>query len=343
MSPTSSLRATELRGLPAARRDRVIVNQDKFCSPLLDGLAARGLEPVSDCWQPDAALLARSLACFVKLYDCLRHPLRIWRLKQRLQRYGVPLVAWNRDAPHYLNRKAWRLDLLDRARLLDIYASHSLIDRRRFADFVVYLANAADVGLYRLDGSAGAVFGRMREASHYRYDVSFCGGMNGARYKEDRAREQFFAALGKRLAARGISFLFREAEGMSVGEQIETIQRSRINLNFGARCEYRAPVASGLPERCFGIPACGGFLLCDKRTHAHDHFSVGDNWAEFDGLDDCVAQIEYWLAHFDQARDVAERCHRHVMAHHTYGNRAAALHDTLLAWHAGRRTEMQTA
>jgi len=33
--------------------------------------------------------------------------------------------------------------------------------------------------------------------------------MNGQRYKEDMAREQFFKSLGDRLQACGIGFLFR--------------------------------------------------------------------------------------------------------------------------------------
>jgi spore maturation protein CgeB len=118
---------------------------------------------------------------------------------------------------------------------------------------------------------------------------------------------------------------------------VTLIQNSRINLNFGASCDYGATLASGLPERCYGIPAAGGFLLCDKRSHARDDFTPGENWAEFDGLDDCVAQIEHWLANFAAARELAERCHAHVMRRHTYAQRAATLHHALLAWHEGKR------
>jgi len=42
-------------------------------------------------------------------------------------------------------RQSRSRDWLDRARLLDIYASHSLIDRRRFADRVLYLPNSTDI------------------------------------------------------------------------------------------------------------------------------------------------------------------------------------------------------
>ncbi|MCX7157298.1 MAG: glycosyltransferase [Rhodocyclales bacterium] len=303
--------------------------------PLEQALEQRGLAFAQIDPHAPSKWPRQALACVIWFYYPLRAPLKVYRLKRQLAARGIPLLAWNRDAPHYLNRAAWRLDWLDRARLFDIYASHSLVDaRRRFADSVLYLANAADISRYHLHG---ATLAELRDPVRYEHDVSFFGAMDGSRYKEMRSRQEFFAALRERLAARGIRFLFRESADMSVEEQVALIQKSRINLNFGASCDYGAPVASGLPERCYGIPACGGFLLCDKRTHARDDFTPNDNWAEFDGLDDAVTQIEYWLANFAAARDLAERCHAHVMARHTYANRAETLHQVLLEWHEGKR------
>ena len=320
------------------QRDIILINHAGLLAPLRRELPVRGLTVVDEEWAPAPELLDRSLACHIWFYDCLRYPLKIWQLKRRLARHGVPLVAWNRDAPHYLNRKPWRLNLVNITRQLDIYATHTLIDdKRSFADLVLYLPNACDVAAYNLRGEAAEVLPRLRDAAGYRWDVSFFGGMNGARYKEDVARAEFFAELAGRLDAKGITHCFRETAGMNADEQVAFIQASRINLNFGARCEYGAPVASGLPERCYGIPASGGFLLCDKRTHARDDFTLGENWAEFDGLDDCVEKIQYWLANFDKARDLAERCHAHVLKHHTYIHRAEKLIGAIQAWHEGKR------
>ena len=307
--------------------------------PLELALELRGLSFVKiDPLAPDS-WPQRALACVVWFYYPLRAPLAAYRLKRALAVRSTPMLAWNRDAPHYLNRAQWRLDLFDRSRLLDIYATHTLIDaHRQFADTLLYLPNACDTERYHLGAATPE---SLRDAASYVWDVSFFGAMDGDRHKEMRPRQEFFAALGERLRARGIRFLFRESAGMRVEEQVALIQQSRINLNFGASCDYGAPLASGLPERCYGIPACGGFLLCDRRTHARDDFTPGQNWAEFDGLDDCVAQIEYWLAHFDAARDLAERCRAHVMAHHTYTHRAATLHNALLAWHQGKRGRLQ--
>lgn len=315
-------------------RNLIYVAHSGLYAPLARELRLIGLELTED-WQRCLDDSERMLGAFTWFYEGMRHPLDTLQLSRALRRRRIPLFAWNRDAPHYLNRATWRLNLLDRARLYDIYATHTLVDQRRqFAESTLYLPNAADVAKYQVDSSRLA---RLRERGQYRFDVSFFGAMNGTRYPELREREAFFSALGERLNAHKISFIFREAEGMDVTAQVKLIQESRINLNFGASCDYRAPVASGLPERCYGIPACGGFLLCDKRTHARDDFNPGLNWAEFDGLDDCVRQIHHWLDDFGSARDLAERCHEHIVSQHTYAHRAQTLRNALVEWHSGRR------
>lgn len=320
-------------------RNRIVHPYGTGFTPSLESaLEKRGIvfERISP--RPGEQIRSDCLACLVWFYFPMRSPLEAIRLKRCLGQQHIPMVAWNRDAPHYLNRAAWRLNLFDRVRLLDVYATHTLADsHRQFADLQLYLPNAADTGRYNLGPDPVAAMGALRNSSAYEFDVSFFGAMDGARYKEMRARQEFFTELGRRLSAKRIRFLFREANDMSLADQIHLIRTSRINLNYGASCEYLAPSASGLPERCYGIPAAGGFLLCDRRLHAKDDFTPGENWAEFDGLEDCVRQIEFWLANFDAARSLAERCHAHVMAHHTYSNRAEKLHLTLLDWHAGRR------
>jgi spore maturation protein CgeB len=318
-------------------RDILLIAHGSMHPALRRELAVRGLELRESRSWGDANRLTpeRILGTYTWFYEALRNPLVVWQMHRFLRQHGIPLFTWNQDAPHYLNRASWRLDWLDRGRLFDIYATHSLVDfRRRFADSVVYLANGADTARYHL---RGATLAGLRDPARYEYDVSFFGAMDGSRYKEMRPRQEFFAALGECLTERGISFLFCESADMSVEDQVALIQRSRINLNFGASCDFGSLLSSGLPERCYGIPACGGFMLCDQRTHARDDFTPGENWADFYGLDDCVAKIEFWLAHFAAARDLAERCHAHVLARHTYAHRAATLHNALLAWHEGKR------
>lgn len=315
--------------------NRRIITHDRVKSfiPLRDHFSNLGYQvlPANDSlFATQADKIVAHFCCF---YEALKRPLRAyWRLRH-LRQSGIPSITWNRDAPHYLNRPKLMVWLLEQLHPFDIYASHSTQDGRQFGTMNLYLPNAADTQHYFVDQTKRSL-ADLRNFDGYKYDVSFFGSMNGDRYKEMRQRQEFFAALSDRLKMKKISFLFREAAGMTTEDQIALIQQSRINLNFGAACDYGVPVVSGLPERCFGIPACGGFLLCDKRAHASDDFTLGENWAEFDGLEDCVAQIEFWLAHFNVARDLAERCHMHVIDQHTYLHRATTLDNIFNNWHS---------
>ena len=81
----------------------------------------------------------------------------------------------------------------------------------------------------------------------------------------------------------------------------------------------------GLPERCYGVPARGGFVLADERQHAADDFDVSREWASYRDFEDCVARIRYFAAHFPETRAIAEAAHARVMREHTYEHRAQRL------------------
>ncbi len=314
----------------------ILDNTPKAPSPLIGAIEQAGCAVVRGEWRPDEALLGRIGACFVSFYDCLKRPLQVWRLKQALARHAVPLVVWNRDAPGYMNKAAWRLALLERAKLIDIYASHALADGRRFAHTQVLVQNAARTDLYNLGGLR---LEELDDPARYRYDVGFFGSLAGEKYKEYRARAQFFVALRQRLDGRGIVHSIVDTARMPLApaEQRELIQRTRISVNFGAGCEYGFAVGHGLPERCFGVPACGGFLLSDRRLHAAEAFEPGREWIEFQGLDEALARIEHFLARFGEARTIAARAHARVMREHTFGHRAAEMLAAIGAWRAARR------
>lgn len=274
---------------------------------------------------PDCEVVAGLLG----FYDYVSRPWRAWKLK-RVLGPGVPVIAWNRDAPGYLNKRPWRLALASRLEGLDIYATHAITDAWRFGKEVALLHNGANIAAYNL---AGRSLESLRDEGNYRYDVTFFGAMNADRYKEYLPRERFFGALGQVLESRGINYRFIDTSRtpMSVAEQVELVQTSRININYGAGCEYGAPMGYGLPERCFGIPACGGFLLSDYRLHAADAFAT-DEWADYTDLDQALQRIDYYLGNFAEARAIADRAHRRVLACHSYRHRAEELLALLADW-----------
>ncbi len=273
--------------------------------------------------------------CLVSMKFAAKNPLAMSLLRRPK---NGPLIGVDRDGPSHMGEKPWRLAWLRRWSVMDAYATHSLQDAGGFARDVLYLPNAAWHTRYHLNGRSLA---SLRDRAAYRYDVSFFGELDAARMPEMARRQEFFAALAPRLESLGISTLFTAGK-LSPEAQLELIQSSRINLNFHAGCDTRwpggwrgQPPSWGLPERCYGIPAAGGFLLSDTRVHGVDDFGSAA-WSSFDDLDDCVAQIRYYLAHFDELRDRAELAHQRVLADHTYEQRAQRLVDYVRYWRAMR-------
>ena len=301
---------------------RLIMNMRKPFIPLEEALEQAGCTLLRNVWAADEIRAARPHACLVDFCDAARSLRQSWQLARTLRPLGVVLGALDRDAPWYKGLRRRRLWAMARLRLLDLYASHSLQEAGRFAARVLYLPNAARLSAYNLGGRTLA---SLRDPAAYECDVSFIGNVDAIRYPEHRARAEFLDALRSRLARESIRFAIYDSAAMSTAEQVRRTQASRINLNVGAAADDRGERTWGLPERCYGIPACGGFLLSDSRRHATDDFVPGREWADYASLEDCVTRIRYFLANFAEARAIAEAAHARVMADHTYSERAARL------------------
>lgn len=280
--------------------------------------------------QPDLATL-----CLVNLYEAAREPLTTVRLARVMRRACVPMIGIDRDAPWHMGLRRRRLKLLEWLHPFDIYATHTLQPTYEFAPVKLYNPNAVWVRNFNLHGRR---LEEMRDPAFFRWDVSFVGNMSGARYKEHAERERFFNALRPRLEALGLRVFFRSSGGMNEQEQIDVIQRSIINLNYRSSCDHRsnsgAEMSWGLPERCYGVPARGGFMLSDYRRHAQDDFDLAREWASFEDFEDCIARIRYFLGNFAQTREIAEAAHARVMRDHTYEKRAERLLAVAEAWRA---------
>lgn len=309
-------------------RNLIIFNEERR-NPLIDALEQAGYEIVQNIWRPSQAQLQKTLLAWVNFYDCPKRPARIHAFRKLVNRAGIPLLAWNRDAPSYKGRPAWRIWLLTHIRPLDIYMSHSLVDRKCFGTTQLLLPNGVDISRYNLSGHS---LKDLSDPTFYRYDVSFFGGLKTPNHLGQAKRLLFIEELTRRLDALGLSHYFSEGKELDLRGQVDLIQRSRINLQYGATCEYPGHEAGGLPERCFGVPACGGFQLCDKRQHSQDCFTNGVNYIEFDSMDDCVDKITYYLEHFSESRRIAEASYQHVVEHHTYAHRARSLVKAVEQW-----------
>ncbi len=311
---------------------KFIVSYRNF-TPIVDGLRECGYTVLENVWEPTDEQLNGCIGYLVCMYDGIKRPLRFMKLKRKLRQHRVPLIGWNRDGPWNKGEKPWRLWMLKHLDLLDIHATHTLQDSKDFAPEMLYLPNAAWTAAYHLGDIA---IETLRDPSRYHFDVSFFGRIDARKYPEMRERERFLLELQQRLAHWQVSCRFTHTDNMPLREQVELVQRSRINLNYWAGADegvLKGGEASwGLPERCYGIQACGGFLLSDERRHAADDFVPGKEWVSFGSLDDCVEKIRYYLSHFGEARAIAEAAHARVMRDHAYVNRAATLIRVAKAW-----------
>lgn len=317
-------------------RDLILFGLRMRTEAYRDAFEALGYEVAVNVLRPTREQLARAALCFIGLYDGVRMPWATLRLKRLLARARVPLVGIDRDAPWHLGVRVLRLQWFAWLKLLDIYATHTLQPTYDFAPVKLYSPNAVWKRHFHLHGRT---LEEMRDPAFFRWDVSFVGNLDGARYKEHAERQRFIATLAPRLEALGLRVLFRHSSGMSEAEQIEVIQRSVINLSYRSSCDHRSrrgvEMSWGLPERCYGVPARGGFVLADERRHASDDFDLAREWASYRDLDDCVARIRYFIAHFAETRAIAEAAHARVMREHTYEHRARRLAQAAHAWRSG--------
>lgn len=312
---------------------KLLFNLTKGLQAQKEGFEAIGCELIENIWQPGGSDLEDCTACIIDLYEGIRHPFRTLRLKYRLRRYGIPLIAIDRDAPWYRGIRQRKLWLFRALGVLDIYASHSLQNADKFAPAALYLPNAVRSRIYNL---AGRSLADLREPGSYRYDACFIGNLDATRYREHHKRVAFLDELLHRLTALGINCHFSDSASLTPAEQVALIQQSRINLNYGAACDNDSEKSWGLPERCYGIPACGGFLLSDSREHAKDDFAPETEWASFDNMDDCIAKVRFYLAHFELTRKIAEAAHQRVLRTHIYEIRARQILEAALAWRKNR-------
>lgn len=75
--------------------------------------------------------------------------------------------------------------------------------------------------------------------------------------------------------------------------------------------------------------ACGGFHLTHYVPKLEKVFTDGEHLAWFDGLDECLEKIEYYLAHDVERERIARTGHELAMAHHQYAHRVSDILEAL--------------
>jgi spore maturation protein CgeB len=163
--------------------------------------------------------------------------------------------------------------------------------------------------------AAGARLQEPLAADQCRYPVSFIGSRYGNR-----------SEWVNRLRDRGIDvacFGHGWEQGVVASEDIPKIMReSVISLNFGDSdvvMEGFLPSKSRqIKARVFEVPGCGGFLLTQPADDLDRYYALGAEVVTFDGLEESVRKINYYLTHPGERDRIAWAGHVRTRTDHTY-------------------------
>ena len=97
-------------------------------------------------------------------------------------------------------------------------------------------------------------------------------------------------------------------------------KNSKININITLRS-----IRSGIPLRAFDIMGCGGFLMTNFQADLLDYFIPDEDFVYYDGADDLLTKIEYYLSHESERKEIARNGFEKVRANHTYYHRVATI------------------
>lgn len=92
-------------------------------------------------------------------------------------------------------------------------------------------------------------------------------------------------------------------------------RNSKINLNITIRS-----IRTGIPLRAMDIMASGGFLLSNYQEELAEYFIDGEDMVLYYDDEDMMNKIEYYLAHDEERKRIAENGCRKVADKYSYAN-----------------------
>lgn len=104
-------------------------------------------------------------------------------------------------------------------------------------------------------------------------------------------------------------------------DMYEIIRRSQVTLNS----HINVARGSATNMRLFEATGTGSFLLTDSLSDLSELFAPGSEVAAYEGIQDCLNKISYYLKHADEAEDIARAGQQRTLVEHTYRNRVSQM------------------
>ena len=99
---------------------------------------------------------------------------------------------------------------------------------------------------------------------------------------------------------------------------------SRVSLNCTSR-----QMKGAVNQRVFDVPACGGFVLTDRREQLGQFFEPGREVVVYDAPQDIPELVARYLRDDEARRRVSSAARSRILAEHTYEHRLATLLDVV--------------
>lgn len=93
----------------------------------------------------------------------------------------------------------------------------------------------------------------------------------------------------------------------------DVFRKSRVNLNISLKI-----IQTGIPLRVFDVLACGGFLLTNFQAEMPEYFTLGEDFAVYESIEDLYAKADYYLRHDTERERIARHGYETVCNNYTF-------------------------
>lgn len=143
---------------------------------------------------------------------------------------------------------------------------------------------------------------------------------------------KLFVIAGEKFGLHGRVFNFLRGRGLKQGEVAKYLAGAKIGFNLFRLNDQREGLGLepySLNPRVYEVMASGALLLTDYRPELEEMFEVGKDLVVFDGVEDFLEKVKYFLNHEEERQGIAKRGQNKVSKSHSYIDRAKQLLETV--------------
>lgn len=93
----------------------------------------------------------------------------------------------------------------------------------------------------------------------------------------------------------------------------DVFKSSKVNLNISLKI-----IQSGIPLRVFDVLGCGGFLLTNFQAEMPEYFTLGEDFAVYESIEDLYAKADFYLRNESERNRIARHGFETVQKYYTF-------------------------